>query len=284
MSDIQAGSFTAIILSGDRGPNEPLNRAAQVCCKALVPVGGRAMLLRVLDTLSQCSSIGDQVVAGLADQALDGNLDDIRELRQRLAADSLRRTPRAPGPSAAAAIAAQTVAPSRPILITTADHALLRAEVVEHFLAAAAGSGADVIAAVIRYPDFHAAHPQMPKTVMRFSDDHYCGCNLFALLTPAGRQILDTWQQVEAQRKRPWKTVGLLGWGAILRYLTGRLSIGQATAQLSQRLGIKVGVVVLPTPDAAIDVDNVADWQFVEALLAQQAAAPTYPTGSRTNA
>ena len=274
MTNSQTGPFTAIILSGDRGPNEPLNLAAGVCCKALVPVGGRAMLLRVLDTLSNCPGINSQIIAGLADQALDSN----EELRQRLDADTLRRTPRAPGPSAAAATATQTVAASQPILITTADHALLQAKVVEHFLRTAAGTDLDVVAAVIRYPAFHAAHPQMPKTVMRFSDDHYCGCNLFALLTPAGRQILDTWQQVEAQRKRPWKTVGLLGWGAILRYLLGRLSLSQATAQLSRRLGLKVGVVVLPSPDAAIDVDNVADWQFVEALLAQQAT--THPTGS----
>jgi CTP:molybdopterin cytidylyltransferase MocA len=271
--------FSAVILSGDRGPNEALNLAAKVCCKALVPVGGRAMLLRVLDTLSDCSSIDAPIIAGLDDQALQANA----ELRQRLATDALARTPKAAGPSAAAAAAAETVPASTPILITTADHALLEADVVEHFLHAAAATGLDVVAAVIRYPDFHRAHPQVDKTVMRFSDDHYCGCNLFALLTPAGRRILNTWQQVEAQRKTPWKTVGLIGWTAILRYLTGRLSISQATTQLSQRLGIKVGVVVLPTPDAAIDVDTIGDWQFVEALLAQRQAATTRPPGSPTN-
>ena len=273
VTDSPTTRFTAVILSGDRGPNEPLNVAAGVCCKALVPVGGRAMLLRVLDTLAACDSIGTQVIAGLADEALNGN----PELHRRLTTDTLRRTPRAPGPSAAAATAAQTVPAASPILITTADHALLLPEVVGHFLSAAAATDLDVVAAVIRYPDFHAVHPQVHKTVMRFSDDHYCGCNLFALLTPAGRRILDTWQQVEAQRKTPWKTVGLLGWSAILRYLTGHLSLAQATARLSQRLGIKVGVVVLPTPDAAIDVDNVTDWQFVEALLARQSS------GSPTN-
>lgn len=267
-TDSSGPLFTAVILSGDRGPNEPLNLAAGVCCKALVPVGGRAMLLRVLDAISACDSIGTQVIAGLADTALDSN----QELRQRLADDALRRTPRAPGPSAAAAAAAQTVPATEPILITTADHALLQPEVVEHFLTAAAGTDLDVVAAVIRYADFHHRHPQVHKTVMRFSDQHYCGCNLFALMTPAGRRILDTWQQVETQRKTPWKTVGLLGWGAILRYLSGRLSLPQATARLSQRLGIKVGVVVLPEPDAAIDVDTVADWQFAEVLLAGQSS------------
>ena len=272
-------TFAAVVLSGDRGPNEALNLAAGVCCKALVPVGGRAMLLRVLDTLSACSSIASTIIAGLADAALDSN----DELRQRLTTDALQRTPQAPGPSAAAAAAAATVPTVNPILITTADHALLRPEVVEHFLAAASDTGLDVVAAVIRYPDFHRAHPQVHKTVMRFSDQHYCGCNLFALLTPPGRRLLDTWQQVEAQRKTPWKTVGLLGWSAILRYLTGHLSLPQATTQLSQRLGIKVGVVVLPTPDAAIDVDNISDWQFVEALLARQSPAPNKPPGPPIN-
>jgi len=267
--------FTAIVLAGDRGPGEALTRAASVCCKALVPVAGEPMLLRVMDSLSAAPSVGQLVIAGLPEAAIDAN----QQLRQRLESAEVRCTPRAAGPSAAAAAAANTIAATQPLLITTADHALLKPRVVNEFLAMASVSGLDVVAAVIRYPAFQTAYPGMPKTVMRFSDDHYCGCNLFALLSPRGRTILDTWQTVERQRKTPWKTISLLGWRVLLRYLSGRLSIGQATDELSRRLGINVGVVELPWPDAAIDVDSVADWHFVERLITGPAAAasPTHP-------
>ena len=40
--------FTAIVLAGDRVPGDPVARAAGVPCKALAPVGGVPMVLRVL--------------------------------------------------------------------------------------------------------------------------------------------------------------------------------------------------------------------------------------------
>ncbi|HZF36268.1 MAG TPA: NTP transferase domain-containing protein, partial [Candidatus Angelobacter sp.] len=50
--------FTALILAGSRGPDDPVARQAGRTHKALVPVGGVPMLLRVLRTLRQTPSIG----------------------------------------------------------------------------------------------------------------------------------------------------------------------------------------------------------------------------------
>ena len=96
---------------------------------------------------------------------------------------------------------------------------------------------------------------------------HYCSCNLFAFLTPAARRIADLWRQVENQRKKPWRIIHLLGWMAVLRYATGNLSLQQAQQLISRRLGIKAAAVVLPFAEAAVDVDTVADWRFVEGLV-----------------
>ena len=48
------GPFTALVLAGSRGPTDPVAAAAGLPHKALVPVAGRPMLLRVIDTLRQC--------------------------------------------------------------------------------------------------------------------------------------------------------------------------------------------------------------------------------------
>ena len=45
--------FTAIVLAGDRTSGDPLAEAAGVACKSFVPVGGRPMVLRVLDSLER---------------------------------------------------------------------------------------------------------------------------------------------------------------------------------------------------------------------------------------
>ena len=92
---------------------------------------------------------------------------------------------------------------------------------------------------------------------------------LFRSTTPQGRALADFWRQVEQQRKRPWRVIGgALGWGAVLRYLLGRLTLEQALDRLSRRLGIRIRAVVLDHAEAAVDVDTPADRQLVEAILA----------------
>jgi hypothetical protein len=57
-----------------------------------------------------------------------------------------------------------------------------------------------------------------------------------------------------------------LGWRVVLRYLLGRLSLKEALRRISQRMGVRVGVVLLPFPEAAVDVDSVADWQVSQRI------------------
>ena len=76
----------------------------------------------------------------------------------------------------------------------------------------------------------------------------------------------DFWRRVEKQRKKPLRVIGALGWLTVLRYILGRLSLGDSLNQLSRRIGVKAGPVILPYPQAAIDVDSVADWQFVQKI------------------
>jgi CTP:molybdopterin cytidylyltransferase MocA len=76
----------------------------------------------------------------------------------------------------------------------------------------------------------------------------------------------DFWRRVEQQRKKPLRVIGALGWITVLRYILGRLSLDQSLRQLSGRLGVNAGTVLLPYAQAAIDVDTVADWQFVQKI------------------
>ena len=57
---------------------------------------------------------------------------------------------------------------------------------------------------------------------------------------------------------------------AVIRYATGKLSLTQARQILARRLGIDAAAVVLPFPEAAVDVDTSADWEFVEDLIKEK--------------
>lgn len=59
----------------------------------------------------------------------------------------------------------------------------------------------------------------------------------------------------------------VLGWISVLRYLLGRLTLDEAMSILSKRLGIRIGYVLLPFPEAAVDVDSETDWLYVQQLM-----------------
>lgn len=260
-------TFTALVLAADRGPGDPVARAARVACKALAPVGGRPMVLRVLDALGAAAQVGRIVLIGPPAEILE------REavLRGRIDGERLRWVAPRESPSLSATAGLAAVDAAAPVLLTTADHALLTPEMVDRFCREAAAGGTDVAAALARHAAVMAAFPGMRRTRIRFRDGPFCGCNLYAFLTPAGRRAAEHWRRVESRRKKPSKMLGELGWVVVLRYLLGRLDLGGALEAVSRRMGLRVGAVVLPFPEAAVDVDSVADWASAQAIAADRA-------------
>jgi GTP:adenosylcobinamide-phosphate guanylyltransferase len=258
-----SASFTAVVLAADRGPGDEVARAAGTPCKSLVPVGGVPMVMRVLEALDGAQNVCDKILCGPPQPALKTH----RALDRLISSGNLQWMPNQATPSTSTLSVLETLARDKLVLVTTADHALLNTQIVDYFCSQALASGCDIAVGLARYDQVVTAYPGMRRTAIRLSDAHYCSCNLFAFLTPAARKIADLWRQVENQRKKPWRIIGLLGWMAVLRYATGNLSLIQAQRLISRRLGVQAAAVVLPFADAAVDVDTVDDWRFVEGLI-----------------
>jgi GTP:adenosylcobinamide-phosphate guanylyltransferase len=257
-------SFTAVVLAGDRTPEDPVARAAGAPCKALALVGGRPMVHRVLDALGTAREVGARMLCGPPREALE---QDAR-LHALVEAGTVEWLAPAATPSLSAAAALDRVPAAAPVLLTAADHALLTPAVVDYFCAAARATGADVVVGLARAEQVLATFPGTRRTILRLKGGGYCGCNLFAFLTPAGRGAARYWRRVEQERKRPLRLVaGALGWSALLDYALGRLTLEAALGRVSRRLGFRAGSVILPFPEAAVDVDSVEDLQLVRAIV-----------------
>lgn len=254
--------FTAIVLAADRKAADPLVDASGACCKAMVKIDGTPMLERVIRALMDSKKIGAIVISGLQERQLPGS--DFLATAQ--AEGAIRWTAPHDSPSTSAYRALQSLASETPVLVTTADHPLLRAEIVDDFLQRSLASGADVGVGLTDFASIRARFPAAKKTVTRFRDGGYCGCNLFAFMTPASHRVAAAWRRVEQQRKNPLRVISQLGWWSVLRYLMGRMTLDQALGRLSARLGVRIAPVHLPYPEAAIDVDSIADQQLVEGI------------------
>jgi CTP:molybdopterin cytidylyltransferase MocA len=270
MATSSTSLFEAIVLAADRTASDPVALAAGAPCKALAPVDGRPMLLRVLDALSAAQEVGNCTLCGPAAEHCEG----VPELRQKIAAGALRWLPHQATPSTSALAALQRLPAEAPVLLTTADHALLSPSVVDYFCRQARASGCDVVAGLAPHALVVDRFPGMRRTRTRFSDGPYCGCNLYAFLSAESRVAAEVWRRVEHQRKRPLKMIGELGWRTALRYVMGLLSLPDALRRISRRMGIRAGAVILPFPEAAVDVDSVEDWRFAQAIASRREAGP----------
>ena len=258
--------FTAIILAGDRTSGDPLAEAAGVACKSLVPVGGRPMVLRVLDSLEAASEVGSIILCGPTQTFINR----APELKTRIDAGRVKWMASQATPSASTYHALQSLPDNAPVLVTTADHALLTARIVDAFCTDARRTGCDVAVGLASHKQVASAFPETKRTAIKFRDGAYCGCNLFGFLNSQAYIAAHFWRQVEQQRKKPLRMMRILGGRAVIRYLLGRMPLTEALDHISSIMGIRAGAVILPFPEAAVDVDTVNDWIFVKNLVAKQ--------------
>lgn len=245
-------SFSALILAGSRGGPDPVADYAGVTHKALIRLKDLTLLERVVGALREAGA--DRIAISASDPA-------VAAAARALGAEVM---PSEAGPSLSVARAAGAL--GTPLLVTTADHALLKPEWVSRFLADFT-AGADVAALVARREVVQAAAPGTARTYLRLADGHWSGCNLFYLATPKSLAAVDLWRRIEADRKQPWKMARTLGPGILLRYLTGRLGLKGAAARLGRMAGVNATVVESPFGLAAVDVDKPADLDLVRRLV-----------------
>lgn len=246
-------TFDALVLAGARGGTDPVARYAGVTDKAMIVIEGRTMLAHVVATL-RAAGAGRIVVVASSDT-----------VRAHAVALDTEVIAAAEGPSASAALGLERV--GTPLLVTTADHALLRPEWIAQFLADVPHN-ADVAALLARRETITAAVPETRRTYVRFADGDWSGCNLFYLATPQAMAAVRLWQSVERDRKRPWRIVRRLGPKLLLRYLLGRLTLHAALARLGAVAGCRARVVESAFGLAAVDVDKPEDLDLVRRLTA----------------
>ena len=249
-------AVTAVVLAGSRPGGDPFAEGHGVDLKALIPVGGKPMVRRPVEAL-----------------LASGRASRIRVLAQQ--PERLRDAiPDAPGVSIepsgktiAATLEAFCFDPQTqwPILVTTADHALLTPEMIADFLAHS--ERADIALGVVSRDALLKRLPQTQRTWLRFRGGAYSGANLFLLGSPKIRSVLTLWGSSEQNRKKAWRmllTLGLTGFlGAVLRLRT----LQQTLDRIGRKLDLSIRAVELSDPLAAVDVDKPADHELVTAIL-----------------
>lgn len=258
-------SVDVLVLAGDRNPSDPWLCELGVAGKALIPLGGVALLQRVLDCLAQWPDCGHVILV-----APKG------EVYQQVVAESLisidALTWIEPSKRLFASVTSALNLPGRFTgrgLIVSADHGLLRHEWLDDVMRTLGDHG-DVSIGMADWAQITQAYPGARRTRYRFSDITLCGGNLFAFRMPAFERVLSVWSRVESARKKPWRMLSMLGPWAVTKYLTGTLESWAAFAILSRITSTRIAPAVITDPAVSVDVDSPNDLLLAEVILHQR--------------
>jgi GTP:adenosylcobinamide-phosphate guanylyltransferase len=166
--------------------------------------------------------------------------------------------------------ALESLPAQQPVLVTTADHALLTPAMVEHFTLACRREGADLRVGLVAASLLRARFPESKRTYLPLRDDLYSGANLFGFLTPEAKRAAEFWVRAEASRKRPWRLALAFGPRALIAFWRRRFDLDAALEQISRVIGARVQAVRMPFAEAAIDVDRAADLELATRILAER--------------
>jgi GTP:adenosylcobinamide-phosphate guanylyltransferase len=253
-------TYTAILLAGSRPGGDEFARQFGTDMKPLIAIAGEPMVRRPVRALLASKRIGRVMVLSQTQERIAAVIPSDVRLSFRQSRETIAET---------MLDLCDDPATTWPLLVTTADHALLTPRIVDEFCANA--GGADVTIGVVRKSSLLRRLPDTQRTWLKFRRGAYTGANLFVLRSPAVRPAIELWRSVEQDRKKAWRLVALLGPAVLLGVLLRLLSIDEVLNRLGRRFGVKVKAVRLSNPLAGVDVDKPADHTLVEAILAGQA-------------
>ncbi|HJR21340.1 MAG TPA: nucleotidyltransferase family protein [Dongiaceae bacterium] len=257
--------MNALILAGSRGPDDPMAKAAGVSHKALLPVAGVPMLLRVAETLRATPGIA-RIYVCIEDAGVIAQVPALEALQRERA---LEIVPAAESPAASVAAALHHIDLTKPLLVTTGDHPLLTPAILLRFVQSAP-KDCDLAVALAPADVVAAAYPGAVRTFYRLGKQRFSGCNLFLVRSPNVARVAEFWRRLEVHRKRPLRLIWEIGPLALIRVLLGMMNAGQAFAYLSRKAGATIRHVELPIAEAAVDVDKPADLELVERIFAER--------------
>ncbi|UCC67122.1 MAG: NTP transferase domain-containing protein [Armatimonadota bacterium] len=248
--------LNAVILAAGRSGDD-FGRTFGTVHKCLVKVAGRSMIHWVLDALRGASSVDRVVVVGP-----EGPLRSAGVKAQLVHQDGGAYTD-----SLHAGVGSVS---GDKVLVIAADVPLLLVEGLDEYVTDCLASGADVCFPAVSWEAMQARFPGARKTWYDLRDGKLTKGN--AVIGPRDfflTQLSRIEGLFESRKKKRW--AGLICQQFMRRLLARAASQADVEAMLSSYLRVRLKAVPAD-PSLAVDVDEVPDVAFVEAVLRQRVA------------
>ncbi|MCR4443038.1 MAG: nucleotidyltransferase family protein [Peptococcaceae bacterium] len=246
-----------VILAGGRkngltaGQTHPVD-------EAFISIGKRYMIEYVAEALEASPYINRIIISGPLDR-----LVKVFQESERLTLvqsgetviDSFRHAFQAARPS------------GERLLVVTADIPLLSTRAVDDFLESCFRQSGDLFYPIISKETNENKYPGVKRTYVNLKEGLFTGGNLFFFDPAIVERCLPLAEKLVLYRKKPIRLATFIGWGVLVRYVLGILSLKDAERAVSRMMGIKGVAVISPYPEIGIDVDKHSDLDLAEKIL-----------------
>lgn len=253
-----AAPISALILAGSRPGPDPLLSGSGVSTKALLPIAGEPMLVHSVRALRSHPRIGSITI-------LAQNSSELAQHPALQSFDGLLFETSGQGISSS--LSAALPMDDSPLLITTADHVLLNAQMIDEFIEGASGS--DVAVGMVERRVLMAGYPQSRRTWLKFRGGWWSGANLFWMRGQRAQPLLQFWGQIEQDRKKGRKIIAAFGPLFLAATALRLITIHQGVARAGRKFGLLARVVPLSAAEACIDADKPDDIVLIEEIMGE---------------
>lgn len=257
-----SAKFDVILLAAQRtGMVNPLAEAHGVSHKCLIPIAGKMLIARTLESVTSHS--GCRAVHVLIEP--DGEAA-VRPVAEAFAREDMPVHFIASDSNIAGSVLRGCENGHAPFVITTADNVLIKHDSIDRVVQAMA-SGADAVAALANKDDICSVHPVAQRFFYEFRDHGYANCNLYGIADKHALNAVEIFREGGQFMNHPRRLVNAFGLINILMMRFGWVSVDDAFRRMSKRFGINLRRVPIDDGTQAIDVDNERTYRIVEAIL-----------------
>lgn len=253
-----AHSIDAVVLAG--GVGDKVARAENVLSKVAVNICGEPLLMRVVKSLLDASSIRSVVV--VTQPQLGELLSNLCDRRIHLVHDtgSLWENVN------------QAInslhEPSELILFVAGDVPFLRGELLDAFVDGGLSSGADIVYPIVPKAAYERVFGGCKRTFARLREGVFTGGNCMLIRWRILSKVAETAKAAIAARKKLWHLARILGWRTLLKMPFGLLTIGELKWSAERILGCSIFVLVTDAAEIAFDIDDVQHLEHARRICA----------------
>jgi GTP:adenosylcobinamide-phosphate guanylyltransferase len=237
----------AVVTAGGR-IDGAFAQAAGCRVKALASVGGETMLARILQALRAAGATRIAVIGGEEVRAACAGNVELFVAESDSGSENLLRALRAWPEDGEA------------LLYATSDLPYVTPDGIRDFLRRLPAGTLGV--ALSEFAAFEARFPSAPPSGITLAGERVVNGGLFSIPSGAAVRLASVASRFFDARKHPWRMAGIVSPFVLVRFLSGRLSIGHLERLARDTLGIPAMGVRGCAPELAFDVDNEAEYRY----------------------